>query len=101
MKRLPPLSLLLLLVVLAGCSGGGSNSCSFSGLVPNGTYLVFITNPDTNLATTLTRAATSSGTLPITTSGSCSNVVVVLTTTSNWPFRQVRRRSTLRVRQAL
>ena len=83
MKRLLPLSLLLLLVLLAGCSGGGSNSCSFSGLVPNGTYLVFITDPNTNVATVLTRVASSSGTLSITTSLSCSNVVVVLATTSN------------------
>ena len=83
MKKIIPLLLLLLALALPGCSGGGSNSCSFSGLVPNGTYLVFITNPNTGLATTHTRVASSSGTLSITTSLSCSNVVVVLATNSN------------------
>jgi hypothetical protein len=83
MKKIMPLSLLLLVLAFPGCSGGGSSSCSFSGLVPNGTYLVFITDPNTGLATTFTRVATSSGTLSITTSQSCSNVVVVLATTSN------------------
>ena len=83
MKKMLPLLLFSLLLLLAGCSGGGSNNCTFSGLVPNGTYLVFITNPNNNLASTLTRVATASGTLTITTTGSCANVVVVLATNSN------------------
>ena len=83
MKKIFPLLLLLLALALPGCSGGGSNSCPFSGLVPNGTYLVFITNPSTNLATTFTRVASSSGTLTVSTTLSCSNVVVVLATNSN------------------
>ena len=83
MKKIFPLLLLLLVLALPGCGGGGSNSCSFSGLVPNGTYLVFITNPNTGIAITLTKVASSTGTLSVSTTSNCSNVVVVLATNSN------------------
>jgi len=82
MKRLLPL-LLLSVLVLPGCSGGGSNSCSFSGLVASATYLVVINNPNTGLATTFTRVSSSTGTLTVSTTASCSNVVVVQVTNSN------------------
>ena len=82
MKRIMPLLLLFLVLSLPGCSGGGSNNCSFSGLVPNATYLIFITGSN-GLATTFSRVSTSSGTLTISTTSSCSNVVVVLATNSN------------------
>ena len=83
MRKISPLLLLLFVLTLPGCGGGGSTSCSFSGLVPNGTYLVFITNTSTNVALTLTRTASSSGTLTISANTSCANVVVVLATNSN------------------
>src|SRR5829696_2020953 len=82
MKRLLPL-LLLSVLVLPGCSSGGSNSCSFSGLVASATYLVVINNPSTGIATTFTRVSSTTGTLTVSTSGSCSNVVVVQVTNSN------------------
>ena len=83
MKKILPLLILAAALVLPGCSGGGSNSCSFSNLVPNATYLVVINNPSTGIAITLTRVASSSGTLSISTSTNCSNVVVVQVTNSN------------------
>lgn len=82
MKKIMPLLLLFLALIPLGCSGGGSNNCSFSGLVPNATYLIFITGSN-GLATTFSRVSTSSGTLTISTTSSCSNVVVVLATNSN------------------
>lgn len=84
MKKIFPLLLLLLVLALPGCSGGGSTSCSFSGLVANGTYLVVINNPSTGIATTFIRVASSSGTLSVSTTSNCSNVVVVLATNSNY-----------------
>ena len=81
MKKILPL-LLLFVVLLPGC-GGGSNTCSFSGLVPNGTYLVIFTNTADGSTFSFTRVATSSGTLSISTHGSCANVVVLQVTTSN------------------
>ena len=84
MKRLVFLLLLSMSVlVIPGCSSGGSSSCSFSGLVPNSTYLVVINNPSTGVATTYTRISSSTGTLSISTSTSCSNVVVVQVTNAN------------------
>ncbi len=83
MKKLLPLLLLSVVLVIPGCSGGGSNSCSFSGLVPNGIYLVVFNNPSTGIATTFTRMATSTGTLTVSSTGSCSNVVVVQVTNAN------------------
>lgn len=83
MRKTSPLLLLLFVLTLPGCSGGGSNSCSFSGLVPNATYLVFITNTTNNIAITLTRVASATGTITISTTSNCSDVVVVLATNSN------------------
>lgn len=82
MKTILLLLLLSAVLVLSGCSGGGSHSCSFSGLVPNATYLVVI-NPDSINAVTLTRIASSTGTLSISTSANCSTVVAIQVTTSN------------------
>src|SRR5215213_10215075 len=82
MKRILPLLLLLFALTLPGCSSG-STTCNFTGLVANATYLVVFNNPNTGIATTYTRIASSTGTITVSTSGSCSNVVVVLATTSN------------------
>jgi hypothetical protein len=83
MKKLLPLFLLSLTFILPGCGGGGSTTCSFTGLVANGTYLVVFNNPSTGIATTFTRVATASGTLSVSTNGSCSNVVVVQVNNAN------------------
>ena len=83
MKKLLLLLLLAVALAVPGCSGGGSSSCSFSGLVANAPYLVVINNPSTGLAITLTRIASSTGTLSISTNTSCSNVFVVQVTNSN------------------
>lgn len=80
MKKTLSFLVLVFVLGLAGCGGGGSTNCSFSGLVPGGTYLVVFNNPSTGIATTFTRVASTSGTLTVATSGSCSNVVVVLVT---------------------
>lgn len=83
MKNLLLLLLLAVVVVVPGCSGGGSSSCSFSNLVANATYLVVINNPSAGTAITLTRVASSTGTLSIAANTSCSNVFVVLVTNAN------------------
>ena len=83
MKRIFLLLLLSAALVIPGCSGGGSSSCSFSGLVANATYLVVINNPSTGIAITFIRISSSTGTLSISTNSSCSNVVVVQVTNSN------------------
>ncbi len=83
MNKIQPFLLLFVVLLLAGCGGGGSSTCSFSGLVPNGTYLVVFTNTVDGSTFTVTRVASSSGTLSITTNGSCANVVVLQVTTSN------------------
>jgi hypothetical protein len=83
MKKLLPLLLLLIVLAIPGCSGGGSSSCSFSGLVASATYLVVINNPSTGIAITFTRVSSSTGTLSISTNTNCSNVVVVQVTNSN------------------
>ncbi len=83
MKKILLLLPLAVVLVLPGCGGGGSTSCPFSNLVPNGTYLVVINNPSTGIATTFTRVASSTGTLSVSTNGSCGNVVVVQVTNSD------------------
>lgn len=82
MKKILPLLLLMSVFILPGC-GGSSNTCTFNGLVANATYLVVFNNPSTGIASTFTRVASSTGTILVSTSGSCTNVVVVLATTSN------------------
>lgn len=84
MKKLLPLLVLLVALALPGCSGGGgSNTCNYAGLVAFGAYLVVITNPSTGATSTFTRFATGSGTLAISTSVACNNVVVIEITNSN------------------
>lgn len=83
MKKILPLLLLMSVFILPACSGGSSTTCNFTGLVANATYLVVFNNPSTGIATTFTRVASSTGTISVSTNGSCSNVVVVLVTTSN------------------
>ena len=81
MKKTLPL--LLLVLMISGCSSG-SNTCNFSGLTAGATYLVVINNPNTGLANTFTRIANPSGVISVQVSNtSCSDVVVVLATTSN------------------
>jgi hypothetical protein len=83
MKKTLALLLLTLVLMIPGCSSG-SSTCNFTGLIAGATYLVVINNPNTGIATTFTRVANSSGSISVQVSNtSCSNVVVVLTTTSN------------------
>jgi hypothetical protein len=82
MKKLLLLLSLTLLVFLSGCGGGGQNNCSFSNLTPGGTYLIIITNSQ-NVSITLTRIASSTGTITVQTPQNCGNVVAVAATNSN------------------
>lgn len=81
MRKISPLLLLLFVLTLPGC-GGGSNTCSFSGLVPNATYLVVITGSN-GVPLNFTRVASSAGTISISTTASCSNVVAIPVINSN------------------
>jgi hypothetical protein len=84
MKRILPVLLLSLAFMLPGCSGGGANSCPFSGLIANGTYMVYIRNGTTGVLTTVgTRTASSTGTLTVSTTFSCSSIELVQLTDSN------------------
>jgi hypothetical protein len=83
MKTILPFLLLFVVLLLAGCSSGGQSTCNFTGLTPNGTYLVVFTNTVDGSTFTITRVASSSGTISITTNGSCANVVVLEVTTAN------------------
>ena len=84
MKKLLPLLLLTLALVLPGCSGGGSTTCTFSGLVPNATYLlVFPQTTSTGGTISVIRTANSSGVITLVNNGSCSGIVAVLATTAN------------------
>ncbi|MBV9959300.1 MAG: hypothetical protein JO360_12820 [Acidobacteria bacterium] len=82
MKKLLLVLTLSLPLFLQGCGGGGQNSCSFSNLTPGATYLIIITNSQ-NVSITLTRVASSTGTITVQTPISCGNVVAVLATNSN------------------
>ena len=76
MKKILPLLLLSLMFVFSGCGGGSSSNCTFSGLTPNGGYMIFYTSNGTQQATI--RYATSSGTITAYLYGaSCSSAAVV------------------------
>jgi hypothetical protein len=76
MRKVSPLLVLLFALFLSSC-GSSSNTCSFSGLVPNATYLIVITSTSNGIPENFTRVASSSGTISVSTSASCSNVVAV------------------------
>jgi hypothetical protein len=84
MRGMLLLLLLSVVLVLPGCSGGGSHTCSRNGLVPNATYLVtefdVFSGPPAKM---YTRVASPTGTITITTTANCSDVGFVLLTNSN------------------
>jgi len=81
MKKIASVLLLSLMLVLSGCAS--SNSCNFNGLTPNATYVIVITNPSTNLSSTFQRIANSAGSITVSTSLNCSNVVAIPAINSN------------------
>ena len=87
MKKILPLLLLLLLLVLPGCGSGGSgssNTCFYSGLTPNSTYL-FVFNLTGGGTQSVIGVSTSTGSVvvikPI--NGACNNVQIILRLNSN------------------
>lgn len=82
MKKIASVFLLSLMLILSGCAS--SNTCNFTGLTPNGTYVIVITNPSTNSSSTFQRNANSSGTITVSTSLNCSNVVAIPAINSNF-----------------
>jgi len=82
MKKIASVLLLSLVLLLSGC--GSSNSCSFTGLTPNAKYVIVITNPSTNVSSTFQKVASSSGTITVSTSSNCSNVVAIPAINSNF-----------------
>jgi hypothetical protein len=82
MKKIVLVLTLSLLLLLPGCGGSSNHSCPLTGLTPGANYLIFLTGSN-GIATTLTRVASSSGTITIQTSVNCSNVYAVLATNSN------------------
>lgn len=85
MKKITSVLLVSLMLAL-GLSGCGSqtNYCNFTGLTPNATYVIVITNPNTNVSSTFQRVATPSGTIRVSTSLNCSNVVAIPAIHSNF-----------------
>src|SRR5918998_1352554 len=75
MKKIASVLLLSVMLVFSGCAS--SNTCNFTGLTPNGTYVIVITNPSTNVSSTFQRNANSAGNISVTTSSNCSNVVAI------------------------
>lgn len=82
MKKIASVLLLSLMLVLSGC--GSTNTCTFNGLTPYGTYVIVITNPSTDVSSTFQRNANSSGTITVSTSSNCSNVVAIPAFNSNY-----------------
>lgn len=82
MKKIASILLLTLMLVSAGC--GSSNSCNFTGLTPGGTYVIVITDPNTNVSSTFQRVASSSGTITVSTRLSCGNVAAIPAIRSNF-----------------
>lgn len=84
MKKLLFLAFSLsLLLILPGC-GYRTNSCNFNGLTPGATYVIVITDPSTNVSSTFQRVANSAGSITVTTSHNCSNVVAIPAINSNF-----------------
>ncbi|HJR06332.1 MAG TPA: hypothetical protein VJ842_03655 [Pyrinomonadaceae bacterium] len=82
MKKIASILLLSLIVVFSGCAS--SNTCNFTGLNPGATYVIVITDPSTNVSSTFQRVANSSGSISVTTSLNCSNVVAIPAINSNF-----------------
>lgn len=81
MKKIALLMSLLLMFLLQGCRPS-TNTCPFSGLTPNGTYLIII--PGNPFPTTVaTRVASSTGTISVSTTYACNSLVAIAVTTSN------------------
>lgn len=87
MKKLLLLALpLSLLLILPGCSPR-TNTCNFSGLTPNGNYVILIpssTTDGTPTTISVRRTASSTGTISVQTTANCSGVVAIAAINSNF-----------------
>jgi hypothetical protein len=76
MKKILPLLLLSLVLLISGCSSSSSSYCTFSGLTPYGGYLIFYTSNGSQTA--ITRYASANGTITVYLyASSCSSAAVV------------------------
>jgi hypothetical protein len=88
MKKILPLLLLLFVFILAGCNSGFNNTCSYSGLTPNSTYLLVF---DVGNGATQQVIAVSNpfGTIIVPRpvgAATCGSVTIVLRVNSNVPL---------------
>ena|ERR1700752_140177 len=84
MKKILPLLLLLLVLVLPGCGSGSPNTCFFSGLTPNSSYL-FVFDLGNGNKQSVIGLTLSNGTTTILrpVGASCNNVEIVIRLNSN------------------
>ena len=84
MKKILPLLLLLFVFILPGCGTGSSNTCFFTGLTPNSSYL-FVFNLTNGGTQSVIGVSLSNGTIviPKPVGAECSSVTIILRLNSN------------------